>query len=178
MKRTLPPETFYSGLSLNYDLGYGVEGEYNIVRNILETEGLPTDDASVVRALDLCKAAYTFLGTHCQEEIQAYDHKSKEEMIVGCDIAGVVGLAHLLLGIALTTIKLKKTFSEASKTSQEEKLLDSIVKKLETTKEGSIVVKKTTEYEITLAKKPKKPRSTKSQKRKRKTTSSHLINTS
>ncbi len=58
MAKSLPPDNLYNGLSLDYDLGYGAEGEYNTVRNILRKEGYPTTDSSISEALSVSNAIY------------------------------------------------------------------------------------------------------------------------
>lgn len=157
MRKTLPAETFYPGLSLNYDLGYGSEGEYNIIRNILQSEGLLTDDRTVSKALEISKSAYDFLRKHCQSEVEQYEQESKKEFIVGCDILPIVALAHALVGIAVGAVKLKKSFSSVVKEKlPEDTMLEAITKKLESTEEGKIIAKKTTEFEISLDRTSKK----------------------
>jgi hypothetical protein len=157
LKQLLPPENFYPGISLNYDLGYGSEGEYNIVKNILKGEAYPTSDAYVKQALELSKSAYLFLDKHCQGELKQWNRLSKTEVIVGCDIIATVGLAHLILGCALASLKIGKTLLDTLKhKSQEEDLLEGVMKKLENTEEGIIVARKTTEFEIDVKKRKRK----------------------
>jgi len=84
-----PSDRFYPDISLTLDLGYGPEGERNITKNVLTSEGIEPDEETIKKTIELTRDVYIFLKENCEKEVQQYQQVIKEMRYVG----GVIPLA-------------------------------------------------------------------------------------
>ncbi|MHB2036742.1 MAG: hypothetical protein ACYCPW_08385 [Nitrososphaerales archaeon] len=149
MKRTLPPEDLYPGISLYYDLRYGPEGEYNIVKRILEEEEMSSSDQAVSKALSASHLIYETLRQKCRDEVKELEEYADKQLIVGGFPAALIWLTHLLLKFGLEAKRAGTAISEVFKPkNKEDELINAVLKKLEDSDAEEIIVRKVSEISI------------------------------
>jgi hypothetical protein len=150
LKRSLPSENFYPGISLYYDLRYGPEGEYNILKRLLEEQGLATEDKSVSKALSASQQIYKILQERCKAEIKELENYAEDQFVVGGVPAALVWLSHTILKLGLQAKEAGTSISLVFKPkNKEDELIAAVIKKLEEDKDAEeIVVRKVSEITI------------------------------
>lgn len=150
-KEWVPPDDFYEGYSLYQQFGYGPEGEFNITRNILQTEGYPIKADQIKKTLELTRDLATKIQETCEAEVDAYEKATRRAYIVG----GVVP-AHIQIAKAVVIRVLRlaagkiKSILEKLTTSEDERIIIKIIEKLGTDEETKgLIVKSTKTYHKT-----------------------------
>lgn len=165
MKRTLPPENLYPGISLYYDLRYGPEGEYNIVKRILEEEEISSGDQAVSKALSASQLIYQILQEKCPDEVKQLEDYADSQLIVGGTLVALVWLTHFVLKLGLEAKKAGAAISDIFiPKSKEDELIDTVLKKLKDTDAEEIIVRKVSEISIKIKGKRKTGRRRSKQK--------------
>ncbi len=150
MKRTLPREDLYPGISLYYDLRYGPEGEYNVVKSLLQEEGLPKTDEAVSKALSVSHLIYQILQEKCKAEIKDLEDYADKQLIVGGVPAALIWLTHFILKLGLEAKEAGTTLLSVFKPkNKEDELIRAVIKKLEEDKDAEeIIVRRVSEISI------------------------------
>jgi hypothetical protein len=150
-RKWIPPDNFYEGYSLYQHFGYGPEGEYNLTLNLLQKEGYPTDNILVKETLELTKELVYKIQELCETEIQEYAKMSKTNLLVGGTVPFPVLIAKAIIKRLLEwgAGKTKSLINKLT-TSEEERILNRAIEKLQTDEEtNEIILKSRTTYEKT-----------------------------
>lgn len=116
-----PPDDFYPGYSLYKDIGYGPEGEKNLIRRQLEINGLESHDEHIQFILELTRVLMVFIKDNCDNEVQNYSKLIREEQFIAGSLPITLLIAKLIIAVLLELItpKIKDVFKELIKKIKE-----------------------------------------------------------
>jgi hypothetical protein len=99
-----PEDRFYPGYSLYNDIGYGPQGEKNLVRNQLHKYNLNTNKESIKNAMEITKEIFEFLNSNCSEEVSEYAQIIRNQKYIGGIIPIELLISKIIFGLFLEFI--------------------------------------------------------------------------
>jgi hypothetical protein len=102
-----PPDNFYPGYSLYKDIGYGPEGEKNLIGRQLEINGFKSIDQHIQYILELTRDLMVFISDNCDIEVQNYSKLIREEQFIAGSLPTSLLLAKLIIAALLELLSSK-----------------------------------------------------------------------
>lgn len=147
-------DNVYSNFSLVHDFGYGPDIELQNIKMILTKSGLPSDDDTIIETIKIIDELNIMISANYSTELKLYEKWIQREKPIGITEPALISLAKkVFLSLITKILGDKITSLIRSKISEEEtedkKIVNQIVDKLENNKEQSkIKVKITKTYEV------------------------------
>jgi len=145
-RKKFPPDDFYDGYSLYQHFGYGPEGELNLTSNMLRIEGYSADINLVMETLELTRDLASEIQETCKSELEIYEKIMKRAFLVGGVVPSHIQIAK---AIVIRILKLAagkiKSLLDRLTASEEERIINKIISKLETNEETNEIIVKSIE---------------------------------